>query len=277
MTAHSLKTQPDPLFEPIGIIGSGIAGLITAHVLLQDGFKSVEVLTRDRSVGGVWSEERVYPGLRINSVHGEFRFSAMPMRAPDNSVKTGGRLSGEDVRQYMEDFTERFLKGKIRFETEVLNIRRGDHGRGWKVLVRDGVAGGIETVSYYSRIILCTGGCSSPHYPRPLTPDAAKAARFSGPVLHSMHFRSRIEDLLTCTTPVDSHEAPGAPSIVVIGGGKSAQDSAAYLAREGLPVTMIFDSVDAFLASSTPLPPYIRKSRFLSIVSPHRELRSRLE
>ena len=168
----------------------------------------------------------------------------MPMRAPDNSVKTGGRLSGEDVRQYMEDFTERFLKGKIRFETEVLNIRRGDHGRGWKVLVRDGVAGGIETVSYYSRIILCTGvsfvcrqiradprpyfvvsqGCSSPHYPRPLTPDAAKAARFSGPVLHSMHFSSRIEDLLTCTTPVDSHEAPGAPSIVVIGGGKSAQE-----------------------------------------------------
>ena len=66
MTAHSLKTQPDPLFEPIGIIGSGIAGLITAHVLLQDGFKSVEVLTRDKSVGGVWSEERVYPGLRIN-------------------------------------------------------------------------------------------------------------------------------------------------------------------------------------------------------------------
>lgn len=38
--------------------------------------------------------------------------------------------------------------------------------------------------------------------------------------------------------------------------------SAAFLAREGLPVTMIFDTVDAFLASPTPLPPYIRKSRY---------------
>lgn len=87
------------------------------------------------------------------------------MRAPDNSVKTGGRLSGEDVQQYMEDFAERYLKGKIRFETEVLNIRRGDHGRGWKVLVRDGRAGGTEKVSYYSRIILCTGVsfCLSAH------------------------------------------------------------------------------------------------------------------
>ena len=79
------------------------------------------------------------------------------MRAPDDSAKTGGRLSGDDVRQYLKDFAERFLKGKVRFETEVLNIRRRDHGRGWKVLVRDGRTGGAEKVSYFSRIILCTG------------------------------------------------------------------------------------------------------------------------
>jgi cation diffusion facilitator CzcD-associated flavoprotein CzcO len=66
IATHSPENQPNPLFETVGIIGSGIAGLITAHVLLQDGFKSVEVLTRDKSVGGVWSEERVYFGLRIN-------------------------------------------------------------------------------------------------------------------------------------------------------------------------------------------------------------------
>ena len=66
MITHSLENKPNPLLEPVGIIGSGIAGLITAHILLQDGFESVEVLTRDSSVGGVWSEERIYPGLRIN-------------------------------------------------------------------------------------------------------------------------------------------------------------------------------------------------------------------
>jgi len=66
MLTHSAENQADPLLEPIGVIGSGIAGLITAHILLQDGFKSVEVITCDRSVGGVWSEERVYPGLQVN-------------------------------------------------------------------------------------------------------------------------------------------------------------------------------------------------------------------
>jgi len=80
----------------------------------------------------------------------------MQMQEPDGSVKTGGRLSGEDVQQYMEDFAERFLKGKVRFETEVLNIRRGDQDRGWNVLAYDKRTG-TEKLSYYSRIILCTG------------------------------------------------------------------------------------------------------------------------
>jgi len=165
----------------------------------------------------------------------------MPMREPHGSVKTGGRLSGEDVRQYMEGFAGRFLKGKIRFETEVLNIRRQDHGRGWNVLVRDRRTG-TEKVSYYSRVILCTGvsfvfrivprvffyasqGCSRPRYPESLTPVAAKEAGFSGPVLHSMDFSSRIDDLLSCSTHVDSRADSGAP-ITVIGGGKSAQECA---------------------------------------------------
>ncbi len=47
------------------VIGSGAAGLITAHTLLNDNF-DVQILTRDSSPGGVWSAEKIYPGLRIN-------------------------------------------------------------------------------------------------------------------------------------------------------------------------------------------------------------------
>jgi len=54
------------LSEPVGILGAGIAGLINAQILIQDGFTNVTVITRDRSVGGVWSRDRVYPGLCIN-------------------------------------------------------------------------------------------------------------------------------------------------------------------------------------------------------------------
>jgi glycine/D-amino acid oxidase-like deaminating enzyme len=52
--------------KPIAVIGAGAAGLITAHILLKDGFKNVQIITHDADVGGVWSTERVYPGLLIN-------------------------------------------------------------------------------------------------------------------------------------------------------------------------------------------------------------------
>lgn len=54
------------LDQPVGIIGTGVAGLINAHVLLQDGFTDVTLISRDKSVGGTWARERVYPGLHIN-------------------------------------------------------------------------------------------------------------------------------------------------------------------------------------------------------------------
>lgn len=59
------------------IIGAGAAGLVTAKTLLDDDF-DVCVLTRDCSPGGVWAEERVYPGLSINKYvcHNELYFHA---------------------------------------------------------------------------------------------------------------------------------------------------------------------------------------------------------
>lgn len=58
--------DPDYRSASIGIIGAGMAGMITAHTLLKDGFQNVQIFTRDKIPGGVWSEERVYPGLYTN-------------------------------------------------------------------------------------------------------------------------------------------------------------------------------------------------------------------
>ena len=62
----------DVLREPVGIIGAGAAGLINAHVLLQDGFTDVTLISRDKSVGGTWMRDCVYPGLFINKSLIEF-------------------------------------------------------------------------------------------------------------------------------------------------------------------------------------------------------------
>lgn len=75
------------------------------------------------------------------------------MPPPQNSI--GNRLGVEDMCAYMEIFADTFLPKKIRFETEILDIRRVN-GSGWEVEVQD-LRTGVKEVLTYARIVLCTG------------------------------------------------------------------------------------------------------------------------
>jgi dimethylaniline monooxygenase (N-oxide forming) len=77
------------------------------------------------------------------------------MPPPTKSKETGGRLTGEDMNNYFESFADRFLKGKILFNVEVLNVSRNPRG-GWSVLVNNKL-NGLETRLHYDKIVVCTG------------------------------------------------------------------------------------------------------------------------
>ncbi|OJT15472.1 hypothetical protein TRAPUB_7343 [Trametes pubescens] len=289
--AHAQQGTSDPRSEPVAIVGSGVAGLITAYTLLRDGFTDVKILTRDLRVGGVWATNRIYPGLYLNkyetfflsvifrlrlidSVHGEYRLSPLEMPAPSSA---DGRLSGDDMAQYMARFTDMYLQDRIEFGLDISNIRRGSNGQGWLLDVRNVHAGEQETRSF-TRMVVCTGGCDVPKLPANLHADKALATGFKGLVFHSVDFGPKLQDL-TASVPLQDTEGSSSlgSSIVVIGGGKSAQDIAAYLANEGRAVTVVCPNLDAFTAGPKPLPDFIRKSRLLSLFSPHIHLRTKLE
>ena len=82
------------------------------------------------------------------------------MPPPLKAAETGGRLSGDDMCAYMQDFADKFLEGKIKFGTEVTNICRSEDGT-WLVNVVHLRNGAQETLKF-SRIVLCTGVSSSP-------------------------------------------------------------------------------------------------------------------
>jgi len=91
------------------------------------------------------------------SVYGEYRFSALEVPPPDKSSQSGGRLTGLDMCNYMENFSTTFLKDKAKFifGTEVLNVERTTQG-GWSVEVKDLESNVRRTLSF-SRIILASG------------------------------------------------------------------------------------------------------------------------
>ncbi|EGN94619.1 hypothetical protein SERLA73DRAFT_77381 [Serpula lacrymans var. lacrymans S7.3] len=246
--------------KTVCVVGSGAAGLITAKTLLDDGF-AVEILSKDRTAGGVWAADRVYPGLYTNNVNGEYEFSAMPMHL--QRIKE--RPSGTEMRQYMEAFADRFLNGKIRFNTQVVNIHRWDQGnnqeavKGWAISVQN--SDGTAEQLFYDIVVLCSGGCSLPRIPPELSSAAAQKAGFVGQVVHSFEFASRLDDIISAVKPIDD---PNPGHVVVVGGGKSAQDIAAYLANEGRKVSIAFETADGIIAAPIPLPHFIRKSRQVS-------------
>ncbi|KAJ7284157.1 FAD/NAD-P-binding domain-containing protein [Mycena rebaudengoi] len=254
------------------VLGAGPAGLITAHTLLKDGF-NVQLITHDHTPGGQWAAERIYPGLQLNNVHGEFNFSAYEMPTRPDFVATGGRLTGEDMRDYMHAFANKFLAGKIMFDTEVLKIRRDMPDSPWAVSIRNRNTGASDTLEAV-KIVLCTGGSSKPNIPSYLSQAAATKAHFKGLVIHSAHFGARLNDILAAIPPKSSNEPK---SIVIVGGGKSAQDISAYRTSQERAVTVVYERTDAFNAAAKPLPDFLRKSRMLSIISPHIRLRTRLE
>ena len=94
------------------------------------------------------------------SVHGEAGFSALPMPPPPDAKKTGGRLTGEDLRTYFQQFADRFLDGVVQYNTQVLKVqRKADSVRGWRVTVQhwsNENIGKIEDL-FFDKLVLCTG------------------------------------------------------------------------------------------------------------------------
>ncbi|KAJ7707456.1 hypothetical protein B0H17DRAFT_1156131 [Mycena rosella] len=234
-----------PNSKSVAVLGAGATGLITAHTLSEDGF-DVHVFTRDHTSGGQWAQEIIYPGLQLNKVYGEFSFSPLAMFSPPNSSTTGGRLTAHDLRKHMQEFADTLLPGKIVFETEILNVFRDKIDASWSISTRNRDTG-VETTFKFAKVVLYTGGTSKPMIPDYLSPSvAAKEAHFTGPVIHSTPLT---------LVPSSNISWEQTKSIVVVGGGKSAQDPQQHPASQARDITVVM----------------------LSIISPHITLRTRLE
>ncbi|WP_405135879.1 flavin-containing monooxygenase [Nocardia sp. NBC_01388] len=193
------------------VVGAGIAGLVTAKVLRDDGF-DVTVVEKESAIGGVWAPSRTYPGLRTNNSRETYAFSDHPYEHGADVFPTA-----EQVRAYLASYVARFeLDPLIRLSTEVIEVAR--HGQAFAVAVVG--PQGREHLSC-DFVVVCAGTYSEPEIPR-----IAGIDRFAGTVVHSS-------------------EATGpalftGKRVVVVGAGKSALDCAAWAAEHAQRCTLVF-------------------------------------
>jgi cation diffusion facilitator CzcD-associated flavoprotein CzcO len=126
------------------------------------------------TVGGIWSQERIYPSLYAQISYPLFQYSFYPMK--NEGISPDGFISGQTIHNYLASFAEDHgLMRRIRLRTRVSQVGRNASGRGWVVETQSG-----ERPIECDKLIYATGGNSSPIRP------AWPRENFDTPVIHSL-------------------------------------------------------------------------------------------
>ncbi|KAK7545383.1 dimethylaniline monooxygenase (N-oxide forming) [Phyllosticta paracitricarpa] len=201
------------------VIGAGWNGLAATKTYIQlHPTENVVVIDSAESIGGVWSQERLYPGLKSNNMLGTYEFSDFPMDEETYGIKTGQHMPGAVLHRYLTDYAERFISKRVRLRTKVDTAEQDESGA-W--LLRTSCEGEIGTLRT-QRLIVATGVTSEP-----AVPQFQGQESFAAPIFHAKDFRQRDDTLVTCR------------SVTVVGGAKSAWDAAYAFAEAGIYVDLI--------------------------------------
>ena len=217
------------------VIGAGPQGLAAAKTYLQLApTTNLLILDSLKTLGGVWAQENIYPGMKSNNLLGTLEFTDFPMRPPEDSfggvLKEGQQhVPGGAVYEYLRAYAEEFgLLQHLKCNMKVLGVEHLSEG-GWRLRVRDLLHGGEEAniiTTTCEKLIVATGLTARP---QPISiPGAAHA--FKKPLMTFSEFRHRAQAIL---------DDDGVRRVGVLGGSKSAFDAIYLLATHGKEVTWI--------------------------------------
>lgn len=173
------------------------------------------IVDSDRTVGGVWSSERLYPNLVAQVKLGLFNYTDTPM--PRQGATESELVTGNMIHDYLQKYAEDHdLLRRIRFDAPVQHAERCSLG--WSL----SFGNSTDTVET-ERLMVATGVTSIPNMPH------FKKDEVSVPVIHSKQLGSSFNVLRTNSIK----------HVVVVGAAKSAYDAVYLLLSMGKKVTWI--------------------------------------
>ncbi|KAL9627578.1 MAG: hypothetical protein Q9164_007565, partial [Protoblastenia rupestris] len=158
------------------IIGAGLQGLSSAKTFLEiDPSLRLVILDSNKTVGGVWAKEKLYPGLFLNNLLGTYEYTDYPM-SEAFGVQSNQHIQGIAAYNYLCAYAKHFdLYRLIHFNTKVLVAEKVNYG--WKLNVKiasgtNGRVGKSDELITCAKLIVATGltyisnpinikGCSS--------------------------------------------------------------------------------------------------------------------
>jgi cation diffusion facilitator CzcD-associated flavoprotein CzcO len=221
--------------------------------------RSLVVLEQDASIGGTWSDHRIYPGLKSNNLLGTYEYPDFPMNSKTFGVEKNQYIPGGVLNAYLKAYAAKFgITDLIRFNSKATVAEHLETEGGWKLTIHNSKTSS-ESSLYARHLIVATGLTSAaflPHFDGQET--------FGGKVFHG-------KDLLKNAETIEKGK-----TITVLGGSKSSWDAVYAYASAGAKVNWIIRSSGhgpCWMSPSyvTPLKRWIEElanTRFLTWFSP---------
>ncbi|KAK0388027.1 hypothetical protein NLU13_4271 [Sarocladium strictum] len=192
------------------VVGAGWYGLSAAKAYIQfHPDEKVLVVEAESTVGGTWSRDRLYPGLKSNNLWGSYEHPDLRMDGETYGLTEGQHIPAATLHRYLTDFSKKFgIFERTRFDTKVVAIESTPSDT-WKVTVTSSKASGPEEVLETEKLIMATGLTSEPNLPT-----YPGQETFTSQFFHAKDFCAKSETVNTCKRAV------------IVGAGKSALDCA---------------------------------------------------
>ncbi|KAF2169570.1 hypothetical protein M409DRAFT_19981 [Zasmidium cellare ATCC 36951] len=203
------------------VVGAGIASLGAAKAYMQCAPQTnLLIVDSNKTIGGVWCKENVYPGLRTNNLFPALQLPDYPF--PDDlGARPGEHIPGESLHQYFVQYAEKFdLAQRVRYQTTALEAEKTEEG--WKLLVK---TKGEEYFLTTAKLIVGTGITSRAQNMRLKGDDT-----YNAPVLHA--------GALAREAPAIAKD-PKVERVTVYGGSKFAWDTVYTFASAGKQIDWV--------------------------------------
>ena len=139
----------DPKFA---IIGGGMAGILSAIKLRQNGYENFTIYEKAKRLGGTW-RENTYPGIACDVPSHSYCYEFEPNPNWSHTCSPGA-----EILEYFENVANKYgVTERVQFETEVSQLRF-DEGM-WHVQCKDG----RNDIADF--LIAATGVLHHPSYP----------------------------------------------------------------------------------------------------------------
>ena len=222
----------------VAIVGAGLHGLAAAKIFLEIE-PAMELIIADsgNSIGGVWSEENIYPGLKANNMVGTYEYTDFPMDKTFG-VEYPDHIPGEVIHQYFYRYAETYdLLKRVNLRTKVVVAAKILEG--WKLQLevssekleslgsnRQGIPQPLRRQSITCTKLIIATGLTSAARPISIKGDD----NFEAPIISSGQFAFKAQPLC---------DDKSIQNVTVHGSGKSSHDIVYSMAKHGKHVDWV--------------------------------------